>query len=156
MNCTFFLFCFVRFKCFCLSWIKTKLYSANKAKPFFLQIILQDSYVNFKKASCAVCGENWVRVSCYFCQVCISYFTLQICVNLIPEWHSSSIEKKSGRSLYIFLKPRGMKVVCINLVINYMFFWFGVMLGTLCQTQVELELKIIIDSLPQSCILKNN
>ena len=110
-SCNFFLFCFVRFKCFCLYWIKTKLHSANKAKSFFnnffhriLKLILKRHLALYVE----ILGSKFAAIFVKF--VCISYFTLQICVNLIPGWHSSSIEKKSWWSLYIFIKPQCMKL----------------------------------------------
>ena len=42
--------------------MKTKPYSANKAKPFVTDFFffIGTLFVYFKKGSCDVCGETWV------------------------------------------------------------------------------------------------
>ena len=68
----------------------------------FLQISFFLSYLG--KASCATWRETWVGVCCYFVTfVFISYFALQICVNL--TYDTSRISwKKNWWSLYIFFR----------------------------------------------------
>ena len=86
--CTCFYFVlFVKCYCFCLYCIKTKPYSANKAKPVFTDFFHRALiFIYFKEASCAVCGETWIWVLLLHLSH-ISYFALQICVNLTREPH---------------------------------------------------------------------
>ena len=65
----------------------------------FLQISFFHSYL--RKASCAVWGETWVRVCCYFVTfVFSSYFALQICVNLTRD--TSLISRKKNHEVCTF------------------------------------------------------
>ena len=126
-----FFFCFECY-CFCLEWIKIKPYFANKAKSFFTDFFFaQDSYVYFYK-NILRCIETWVRVCCYICHLCL--YLLFCFANLCYQGDIPYLtRKKSWRRLYIFLKPRSMKVRYFKLtcwytsflIVNSVLFRFG-------------------------------
>ena len=106
-------FCFVLFDSNVIVFVYKELKQSLtlQTKPNqFLQISFFHRnfiYVYFTKASCAVCGETWVQTHCYVRHICLH---LLFCfANLhwsYHEIHSSSQEKKSWQSLYIFSKPQ--------------------------------------------------
>ena len=126
--CTCFYFVlFVKCYCFCLYCIKTKPYSANKAKPVFTDFFHRALiFIYFKKASCAVCGETWLWVLLLHLSHMVISLILHCKFVLILPGNLISGEKKN---VYLIF---WINMVCINLVVNFVLFWLRVMLGKLC------------------------
>ena len=99
----------------------------------------------------------------FFTFVCISYFALQIYVNLIMGPFLVSQEKKLTKFVY-FLETMMYEssifetnmMVCINLFVNLYPFDSRLCQGYFVSLKAKCELTIILDFLPQSCVLINN
>ena len=106
-------FCFICFECyyFCLEWIKIKPYYTNKAQSFFTDFFFSlDSCFLLKEASCAAYWDLGASLLIYSSPLFASLILLCKSALILPGRYSLSHEKKSWRRLYIFLKPRSMKV----------------------------------------------
>ena len=85
----------------------------------------------FKKASCVAYWDLVTSLLLYLSPLFVSLILL--CKSALPWRHSLSHEKKSWRHLYIFLKPRSMKVRYFKLtcwyasflIVNSVLFRFG-------------------------------
>ena len=97
-SCNLFLLCFVRFKCycFCSQGIKTKPYSANKAKPHFTDFFLSyNSQVYFKIASCVLCLDLSTSLLLCSSRLFASIILLRKFTLILPERHYLFHENKS-------------------------------------------------------------
>ena len=95
--------------------------------------------------------------------VFVSLILLRKFMFILSGRHSSSHENKSWQSLYIFLKPWCMKVRCFKLTWQYASISSLILCsfdsGLSQDSSLDLkkcELTIILDFLPQSCVLKKN
>ena len=140
--CMFFLLCLVCFKChcFCWYWIKTKPYSANKAKPFFFQIFMFISkkhlvlYVERLAASLLLCLLHFY--ASFWLDQLFAFIWFQNFALILPGTNSLSYEKKE----FVYFLETVMyeclifwinMMAWINLVINSMLVWLEIMPGRL-------------------------
>ena len=103
---SFFFSCFHHFKCcFCLQQIKTKPYSANKAKLLFTNIFFSyDSYIYSKKASCPACGDLGTSLLLCLSRLFASLVLLHKLALILTGRHSSSHKKKKLTKFVYFLE----------------------------------------------------